>query len=128
MVPQPVVEASVETTTCLETRSKDTPARKKTEVRPRGEGLTAGWSYWDPERAVLPCPPQDSIAKPVLRRSHMKQSEWCCCGCHMPQEPLKYGRAATWRPSRFLHREKRSSILHGAKFALFPVDPKAQTS
>ncbi len=38
-----------------------------------------------------PCPPRDSGVQPVLKWSHMKQSERrdCSYGCHMPQEPLK---------------------------------------
>ncbi len=51
----------------------------------------AGRGEWDPVCAVVPCPSRDSVVKPALKRSHMKQSErrdsgW---GCHMPQEPLK---------------------------------------
>ncbi len=64
---------------------------EESKVRPWAEGATAGRGEWDPVRAVAPCPSRDSVVKPTLKRSHMKQSErrdsgW---GCHMPQEPLK---------------------------------------
>ncbi len=54
-----------------------------------GDGLAAGRSDSDPERATLPCPPRDSAMEPVLKRSHMEQPQRCDCSRHMPQEPLK---------------------------------------
>ncbi len=77
MAPQPVVEASVETTTCLGTCSRGTPARRKARSdhglkvrRQDGVSETTG-----PCRAVAPCPSRDSVVKPTLKRSHMKQFE-----------------------------------------------------
>ncbi len=64
---------------------------KEWKVWPRGEGLAAGWSDLDPQRAALPRPPRDSAMEPVLKRSHMEQPQRCDrrCSRHMPQEPPK---------------------------------------
>ncbi len=76
MASQPMAEASVDTTTCLDTCTRGT----------RQDGGDR-----DPVRAALPCPSRDPVVKPMLKRSHMKQSERrdSGCGCRMPLEPLK---------------------------------------
>ncbi len=121
---------------------------KERKVWPRGEGLAAGWSDLDPQRAALPRPPWDSAMEPVLKRSHIEQPQLRDRSRHMPQEPLKLFQwcrrpvleriqAVNHRLSAFLrearclinriqlHIEKRDP-LHRGEFALFPVDPKAQ--
>ncbi len=50
---------------------------KEWKVWPRGEGLAAGWSDLDPQRAALPRPPRDSAMELVLKRSHMEQPQRC---------------------------------------------------
>ncbi len=64
---------------------------KKQGVWPRAEGLVAFRSDCHSVCAVLPRPSRNSAVKPVLKRSHMKQTErgYRRCSCHMPQELLK---------------------------------------
>ncbi len=124
--------------------------QKKSKVRPWAEGVAAGWGNWDPVRAVAPCPSRDPDVKPMLKRSHMKQSERrdSGCGCHMPQESLKvfqwnrpialerlqavqhwlstlYWEACCEVDRVQLHAEKRDPLRRG-EFAIFPVDLKPQ--
>ncbi len=91
MAPKPMAEASVYITTCLDNLPSKDSCPKKSNFWPRAEGLMAGRVDWDPECAASPCPSLDSVMKPMLKRSHMKQTEQrdSRCGCHMPQEPLK---------------------------------------
>ncbi len=133
MAPQPVVEATVWTTACLETCSRGSLAHRNARsdhgVKVSGHGHEAS------AEAVSYC---------------MKQPQRCnChCSCHMPQEPLKciqwdrcpaleWIQAVQHRPRTFLceacclfdriqlHTEKRDPLRRG-EFALFPVDPKTQ--
>ncbi len=148
MAPQPVAEASVETTMCLDTCSRGTPARRNARS---DQGLKVRRQDGVSEIcAVAPCPSRDLVVKPTLKRSHMKQSErhdsgW---GWHMPQEPLKMFQwnrplalerlqaSQHWLSTLLwetccevdrvqLHSEKRDPLCRG-EFALFPVDLKSQ--
>ncbi len=61
---------------------------KERGIWPRLEGLAAGRCNLNPVSAAFPRPPRDSAIEPVLKRSHMEQTERNChrsCS-HMPQE------------------------------------------
>ncbi len=61
---------------------------KERGIWPRLEGLAAGRCNLNPVSAAFPSPPRDSAIEPVLKRSHMEQTERNChrsCS-HMPQE------------------------------------------
>ncbi len=57
---------------------------------------------------MTPCPSRDSVVKPALKQSHMKQTE----------RLAQVDRVQ-------LHTEKRDPLRRGES-ALFPVDPKPQ--
>ncbi len=60
-------------------------------IWPWADGFAAGRCNLNPVSTAFPRPPRDSAMEPVLKRSHMEQTERDCrCSCsHMPQEPLK---------------------------------------
>ncbi len=107
VAPQPVAEATVNTTACLDTCSRDTlvfsyrsvpgyllqghSCTKKRGICPWAEDFAAGRCNLNTVSTASQCPPRDSAMEPVLKRSHMEQTE-CnyrrSCS-HMPQEPLK---------------------------------------
>ncbi len=75
VAPQPLAEASRVNHSVPGDLFKGHSCPKEWKVWPRGEGLAAGWSDLDPQRAALPRPPRDSAMEPVLKRSHMEQPQ-----------------------------------------------------
>ncbi len=105
----PLVEASVDTTTCLDTCTRGTPAQRKARSDHglkvwQQDGVTET-RYMPWRHAQLGTP----AVKPTLKRSHMKQSERrdSGCGCHMPQEPLK-----VFQWNRPLALERLQAVQH----------------
>ncbi len=74
VAPQPVAEASVNTTACLETCSRGTPARRNEGSVHGLKVFAAGRCNLNPVSTAFPRPPRDSAMEPVLKRSHMEQT------------------------------------------------------
>ncbi|XDV31437.1 hypothetical protein PO909_034121 [Leuciscus waleckii] len=103
MAPQPKAEASVNTTVCLDTCSKGTPARRS-NMRARRCHM--------PQEPLKKCQCDRHPAFERIQAVQHRPSSFLCEACCL-------------RDRIQLHTEKRDP-LHGGEFALFPVDLKTK--